>query len=443
MKKEYNGQWYYAESEDEKFNGRLIIEDNRIILKVYGRMCRHNEFELYRTINGITNDGKKVTLIKCMCISYPFLGGSEMIYTAEKLILGNCYKDSDAINIKTITCNYTDLDKWFFQNSLKVESNEDGFDIRYNEPEIEEFDIGDFKIIFKSKKSCKGNLYNKITFENNLSIEFSFKEPVNIVDAIDTINHFRNLLTIFSNNKISFYNIRLVDYENINISLILNKMHVEKFTDKEPYDIFIRYSDIKENFKDIVERWYKNKEKIQPIVDYLSYLIEEDKFVVPLTFMTTIQAIEAFHRRTRNNVKINEDEHEIKVSRILNSLSNEDDIEWLSEILKYTNEPALPKRLKEMFKEVKFLVAIPSKIRDKLCWKICNTRNYYTHFSEDKKKDIMSIDEMFSLTNYLKLILRVLIFKDLEISDEDISNRLEEVDDEKYVIKFFEKEFKI
>lgn len=443
MKKEYNGQWYYADSEDKKFNGRLVIEDNRILLKICGIMCRHNESELYRTINGITNEGKMVTLIKCMCISYPILDGSEMVYTAEKLILGNCYKNSDDINVKTITCNYTDLNKWFFQNNFKVESNGNGLDIQYTTPEVEEFDIEDFKITFKSKKNCKGNLYNKITLESNLSIEFSFKEPVNIADAIDTINHFRNLLSIFNNNKISCYDIKLLDYKNIDISLILNKMHVEKFTDKEPYDIFIRYSDIKENFKDIVERWYKYKEKIQPIVDYLSYIIEEDKFVVPLTFMTTIQAIEAFLRRTRNNVKIDDNEYKRKVNRILNSLSEEEDVKWLAEILKYANEPALPQRLKEMFIEVNFLVDISSKKRKELCWKICNTRNYYTHFSEDKKKDIMSIDELFRITNYLKLILRVLIFKDLGISDEDIFNRLKELNDENYVIKFFKEEFKI
>ncbi|NFR88264.1 MULTISPECIES: HEPN domain-containing protein [Clostridium] len=444
MKKEFIGEWYYSDNEDKKFNGRLTIDDNnKILLSIVGRMCKHNEIEIEKTINGITNEGKYITLLNCLVRKYSLLGAAEMVYSAKMIIIGVCYKCSEDIKISKINCNYTDLNKWLFINSFDVDNNDNELNIKYVEPEINEYDIGDFKFRINNKRTCKGNFYEKISVIINSSIEFEFEKQIGLLDAIDKINHFRNLLTIFTSNKIESYDINFIDKDNKSVSLIFNKMATRESTNIDPYEIFVKYNNIKDNFENILTKWYQYKEKIQPIIDYLVYVIEEDKFVVPLTFITIIQAVEAFSRRTRNNCKYNVDEHTARVNRILNDINDEEDIKWLGDILKYTNEPSLPQRLKSMLNEMDFLIKINTKKKKSLCCKISTTRNYYTHFSEDKKNDIMNIDEMFRLTEYFRLVLRILIFKDLGISEEVITCNLEYARREDFTIKYFKKQFMI
>ena len=62
----------------------------------------------------------------------------------------------------------------------------------------------------------------------------------------------------------------------------------------------------------------------------------------------------------RNNCKIDEDEHNSKIEYIISKIDNDEYKEWLIDRLRYSNEPSLSMRLKEIFKEVDFIISLNS-----------------------------------------------------------------------------------
>lgn len=126
----------------------------------------------------------------------------------------------------------------------------------------------------------------------------------------------------------------------------------------------------------------------------------------------------------RNNCKIDEDEHNKKIEYIISKIDDEEYKKWLIDRLKYSNEPSLAMRLKEIFKEVDFIISLNSGERKKIVKKIVDTRNYYTHFDESKKDLIMTTEELIYISKYILVILKVLIMKELGLDEAFIELQL-------------------
>ncbi|WP_345968949.1 HEPN domain-containing protein [Clostridium sp. ATCC 25772] len=57
------------------------------------------------------------------------------------------------------------------------------------------------------------------------------------------------------------------------------------------------------------------------------------------------------------------------------------------------------------------------------------TRNYYTHFDDSNKENVMSADEIFYITKYMPLGLRVLIMMELGVEKEFIKSQIDNVNE--------------
>lgn len=77
--------------------------------------------------------------------------------------------------------------------------------------------------------------------------------------------------------------------------------------------------------------------------------------------------------------------------------------------------------------------------------KIADTRNYYTHFDDEGHNLVMNSDEIIRISNYLILLLRILILKEVGITEEDILTSFHHhlLSNEKWCIKFFKDTFNI
>ena len=448
MKEEFIGEWFYPNDKDKRIHGILVIsENNQIMLTLTGEIEDLNSLGPQKIINGIESKGKLITLIDCMQTGAYFnTEGKPIInYIVYMMITGAHYNSIENIKIKTFKSNYTDLSKWISVNPFDFEYNKDndGFVVKCNFESMKIYDIKDFKFIIKSGYPTECNLYDKLTILRKPYVEFELKERKNILESIEIAKHFGNLLTMCIGKRVSYYDTEFIDVDDNRINIIFNKMTITRETDIDRDEIFITYNTVKDNFEDMLQQWYKDKEKLQPIINSLVEVIGEDTFKIPITFMKVIQAVEAFSRRMRNNDVIDEEEHNNRINRILSVIKNEDDKIWLSDILKYSNEPPLPKRLKNLLKELDFLVKTNSKEKDKLCWKISKTRNYYTHFDESNKEQIMNIDEIFRFTRYIQLALRILILIDLGISQESIKKSIINNLDARFTRDYFKKEFSL
>jgi hypothetical protein len=125
-----------------------------------------------------------------------------------------------------------------------------------------------------------------------------------------------------------------------------------------------------------------------------------------LRFQLIIYASEAYHRRTTTNQETTIEEHNRKISAILKSCHVEYR-GWLAEKLKYSYEPNLRHRLKELISkyELIFPLFVEGKKGD-FVNKVVNTRNYFAHYDPNLKD--MAITDMNELYEVIQKLIGLL-----------------------------------
>lgn len=418
MSVEYQGRWKISNLSDEFFEGILCIDDNnKIILHIPNKIISPKKMIDTVNIYGETNEGIKISLIDCIC-SGKFGMTTEITYFPNYIINGICCDCVEAIKINKVVTSFTCLKRWIpskYHNSLdKI--------INYH---TNEFDLN-------------------IVLNEEPKVEFLFKQMKTLEESRNTIKYFSQLLILFIGTLTNNNN---TVYENINgesFSILPNRFKLNNEVDVQTFEMLIDYITLKDRFDGILNDWYEKKSKLESIVWGVVSALTENSFTVPTSFITVIQAAEAFSRKMRPNCKEDETKHNERIERILSTVTEEDKL-WLKEKLEYSNEPSLPYRLKNLLKEGDFLVKLNSRNRKSLSRKIADTRNYYTHFDDEGHNLVMTPDEIIRVTNYITLLLRTLILQEIGITEDDIliSFKHNLLSNEKWCIKYFKDTFNI
>ena len=390
---EYIGYWYLPNKKQDELYGKLTINDNRIDLEVYGGLFENindsinmKEIDI---INGFTICGKSITLLSNISLEFKMNMPGTAInkYGSKFMIIGNEYTSIDECILSSISSSYTNLSEWIGISGFNLEHSKEHMCIDYHYPQGMIYELDDYTLKINYTLKNKYNL-DEINMKQHIDIVFEGLLDYDLNSALEIIYDFSHFLTLCIGQKISPYNI--------------------KAKDKNGKEVEIRINGV---------------EEISPIIDYV--VDSHSKiFHIPLSFIKLVQATETFSRRMRNNCKIDEDEHDKKIEYIISKIDDEDYKKWLIDRLKYSNEPSLAMRLKEIFKEVDFIISLNSGERKKIVKKIVDTRNYYTHFDESKKDLIMTTEELIYISKYILVILKVLIMKELGLDEAFIELQL-------------------
>lgn len=425
---EYIGYWYLPNKKQDELYGKLTINDNRIDLEVYGGLFENindsinmKEIDI---INGFTICGKSITLLSNISLEFKMNMPGTAInkYGSKFMIIGNEYTSIDECILSSISSSYTNLSEWIGISGFNLEHSKEHMCIDYHYPQGMIYELDDYTLKINYTLKNKYNL-DEINMKQHIDIVFEGLLDYDLNSALEIIYDFSHFLTLCIGQKISPYNIKAKDKNGKEVEIRING--VEEISDKKVNnrEMLIPFKFIKENFKECLTNWKNKKEKLSPIIDYV--VDSHSKiFHIPLSFIKLVQATETFSRRMRNNCKIDEDEHDKKIEYIISKIDDEDYKKWLIDRLKYSNEPSLAMRLKEIFKEVDFIISLNSGERKKIVKKIVDTRNYYTHFDESKKDLIMTTEELIYISKYILVILKVLIMKELGLDEAFIELQL-------------------
>ncbi len=140
-------------------------------------------------------------------------------------------------------------------------------------------------------------------------------------------------------------------------------------------------------------------------------------------FLSLIMALEVYHRRLIGNEDISTEEHEERVKQILNNTPDKYR-EWLKEKLKYSNEPSLRKRIKEiydMLKNIGYVTDLIPKKKD-FVDDVVNTRNYFVHYDQSLKNKALKGTKLYRLIQKLKVLVEICLLKEIGFLDTGIDN---------------------
>ena len=174
--------------------------------------------------------------------------------------------------------------------------------------------------------------------------------------------------------------------------------------------ILFKFKEIQNRAESVINSWIESCEQIAPAFD-LYFLTKTGRIGSrDLQFLTLVQALEAFHRRTSDEKHMDEEKFK-GIRKQLIKKCPEEERNWFAQNLNYANELTLKNRLERMTKP--FDDFMGGEYRSKLIDSIKDTRNYLTHYdprSEQKAVEgrsleflILKMNALFRL-HFLKLI---------------------------------------
>ncbi|MCW7494687.1 hypothetical protein ND861_18690 [Leptospira sp. 2 VSF19] len=433
-----NGNWYLPTNEEKKIPGILKIESGQFpFLEIHGTwytsQSEPTEFE--EIICGYAENGKKITLINSYLNNHSVSGGyTKISFSAEAAIIGENFRNREDIKISAIKLSHNFLLDWLNLKPFRnlIDESKKQFRMEYINPNDIEIEISDslkFQIKFEFQYPA---IYqtNTQSFKNSGYIVIVFKQDSNFSDLslnlfkiqqFFSIVLFRNLSNFNINLKFNKQNSLWCDYlnyknRNENIDSTSNTSRSFRY--------LINYQEIEQDLPLILKNWFLHFETLKPMISALFVYMYMTETTIELRFLTIVQALESFHRRTQENEK-NKETFISKLSSICEKIS-ESEAEWLKNKLRYGFEPNLQKRLEFIFEEIKllglenFFVKPKKSIR-----KIIDTRNYLTHFEQSSEHKILNHTEMVYYTDRLALVLVFLLLKKCEISEIALANLIQ------------------
>lgn len=419
---EMQGIWWLPDDSENYLTGILKFNsENGANLELIGRLSDFEEYET-KIILGKTSDGKNITLYKCFeinsTISSPGFPTTK-IY-ASIIFEGVHFNSEEDIRFKEISCRYTNLDEWAWMRGIQIDiPTTNKLEISYSLPskvgakiedgyEIEiypETKLPSLRLVEK-ESSIIQKIYVKLinselnSFDEHLHklqhmknfISFGVGEPVTIIDLFGETEVNRETYE----GNIYFPKVKI--YFSV-------KKSSEEYKAIIPSFMLFNLSYIKDDFSDFINRWFDRYEMLNPVFNlYFGMLYNPDMYIEQ-KFQSLIHAIESLHRRTRKNNEIEQVEHEKRITTILESV-DEEQKKWLEGKLAYSNEPTLRNRLRELLTESATILKLTSRNKkDSFICKVCDTRNYFTHYDTSLASRAALGEELISICARLKIII--------------------------------------
>ncbi len=182
--------------------------------------------------------------------------------------------------------------------------------------------------------------------------------------------------------------------------------------------MLIDYEKIKGKEGEIIGKWLELNEKYEPAFKlYFDTLYNPDLYTQN-AFLNYVSAFEIYHRIQNPDFDGKDEQYNKKITSALNEIKNLNKRKMIEAKLKKRKESKLLSRLDSMVKRTPKISARLAV--DNFCSKVSNTRNYFTHFSqENRKKAITDSKGLFELMFKMRIYLQVQILLDLGFSETE------------------------
>jgi hypothetical protein len=184
------------------------------------------------------------------------------------------------------------------------------------------------------------------------------------------------------------------------------------------------YQEIEQRKSEIFKNWFEKYINLYPVFRLFFDTAYGINLYRTNVFLNLVFAIETYHRRTTGGKTFNSEEFERIKAIVISSLNDRKHIEWLKGKFEYLNEVNLRKRLSEIYDRFSVIMdeIVPSK--KEFIHKILATRNYYVHYTESLKKELIKEDEFEKYNSLLKIILDMCLLDELGFSISEINKHV-------------------
>lgn len=436
---EYKGYWWLPEQPDNEVFGIFSFTPQQgITLELEGKL--HPSFD--RNFNpdlilGITKSGEHVTILNCQLTNQTHSLGNT--YEQSSLVAEMAFKgkgfnafhfeSTDIIKFRRLTIRYAHLDEWLSDYIADFDIDTTDFPknhsmtVQYQPSQAATAEFDGYKLALGVKYTSHHSIRKQVTIKQHALAEISFSEAKSLDDCFYFIYQIRNFLTL--GLSVPTYPLQVIGLTETDqyIDFLYSQPHLpQNIRLFDSRNVLFSFPAIQENFQTYFANWFSRAEPLKPVYDlYFSARYNPHEYLQS-TFLSLTQALETYHRRRYGGVYLANEEYKQKVypklaEAIPAELGNDFKQSLKKGTLQYANQFSLRKRLKDMTTElseqqlgITFLYTRES--RENFVGKVCDIRNYLTHYDPDSHVDVSS-KELLDLTEKLIAILEIYLLKEI------------------------------
>ncbi|ANF81461.1 hypothetical protein A3K93_04165 [Acinetobacter sp. NCu2D-2] len=433
------GYFWLPGKEDIKIPGVLsIIDGGKAELEIIGHFSGIESFnspdDLDRILGLVEGDGL-VTLDHCFYTkkNFTFGGISKSIIFVHKVFSGASWDEDETITFNTFSFEVDCLDEWVGISGIAVNGDDPRLQttITYIPPEKKIFELANgmaLEIGFAYTLPGFLNLKEaKVT--QRAYFRLVSKELHELNEFIAIASQITNFMCFAIDDVVSIKNVTATSYEiqrkigeneyPVPIKIYYQSTtYVEKVPNKSRHKMLFTFGTIEDNAQHVFNNWLNAYEYLAPAMNlYFSTKMDAQKYLEG-KFLALAQGLETYHRRTSNETLMETDAFTKLVEEIINGCP-EDKREWLQGRLMHGNELNLGKRLKCIMEPFKEYFGNSSE-RSKLLRSIVNTRNYFTHYSENLESEAANGADLWEICEKIEAIFNLHFLKVIGFTDEEI-----------------------
>jgi hypothetical protein len=437
------GEWFLPEAPDRKITGSLSYKDRRIelhlngVFQALGGSVHVGDLaQAYPLVHGVARDGSPITLMEGRRIggSFGSAPSSETLFAT--LLVAGAHVSCDDLYTQ-LRCRVPGLHIWLSQKVVDhclptVGEETQSIAAKYRilmPPEVitriqnVEANIGwGIEVTrnvdpFKLAVSSAGWL--RLCPDRPQPLDWFFKQ----------LQKLTTLLTfLFGSSAVPDCLSLSLGNPNQEGALLTNICDFKTCTYSNFHEFYMLRSAMGKTLEDVIQRWFEVYDNIMaPSQLAISVLVSENLWQ-HIEFLSLIQALEGFHRSQLMGLYVQPQDYDAVVSALVNAIpSNISNPlkDSLCSRLRFANEKSLRNRLKEL------AYRLSSPIRqlifggnDKVPEEWIDTRNYYTHWDEKLRQNVLDGQGMVDANVRIRHFLRALYLDLAGIPQEAILRAL-------------------
>jgi hypothetical protein len=429
---EYKGVWWLPETPSHQIAGDLAFtQKDGFKLELIGLLKPIEEgimkFHQSPLINGLTVDGKIITLVNCFQ-NHHSISTNGIHFTKYIALIayeGIWFEKIQELAFNKVFVKYTYLWDWVGITGITREHSPQGLkhSFTYVTPEDIEIETakGKVSLTFSANIKSQREVHN-VSESTSFSIEMPEEREFNKIsnDFLFPIQSLITLGTTKANFIEELYFIKESVYQYPIKVYYQQRFYQPKSNESlNPDDVLFTLGDIYEGIENLFNNWLD----IAPEIDEVLRLFFRNKIApdlyLELRFLTIAQAAETFHRRKRKGAVLPKEEHKEKMEKITKRVAKKY-VAWLKQALAFSNEKSLKIRLDELMEEsAEVMNPLTQNDKESFIKKVRDTRNYFTHYDKRMKKNASDGSNLRILTEKLSILLQSCLLKEIDIKPED------------------------
>ncbi len=382
---------------------------------------------------GLTSEGKDITLKDCAKTlgSLRFGSGfSTSTFSANTVFVGEHFERAEDVGFERLVVEYLHLEAWAHQSGIKPEFFEEKeepkgrwMQMRLERPDSFTAVVGDeYEVIlnFAAEFEASQRPFTWATFRqpSEIAIEFAEKQPFERLGNIAfRVQHLLSLGMRRSAYPVAVRGYTGVQEEATPVEVYYRPLgRMDDVERPELHDMLFSRRALPGGFETAVATWLERAGELDPVYRLFLGTVYNPKSYLEQQFLSLVQALEVYHRRALYVPDLPKEEHEMRVEEILDSAPERHE-GWLRQKLQVVSEPSLSERLHKILKIHRgisdHVVGKKGEARDEFVNKVVWTRNYRTHFDEDKKDRAARGEELYRISQKLRLLLEACLMQEV------------------------------